>query len=131
MIDCKPMIVVVHEDRPALDALEMLLSENNYLVATFTTALRSIDFIKRNKPDLVLTQEPKDKSQGIDFLESIKRISPVTEGVFLPSPLNLDPVARRLRRGQADELLRIIERLLVILVIPERRSAPQSRPLVV
>jgi two-component SAPR family response regulator len=130
MIDCKPMIVVVHEDRQALDALEMLLSENNYLPATFTSVLRSIEFVKRNKPDLVLIQEPENKSEGIEFLESIKRISPATEGVFLPSPLSLNPVARRLNRGQADELLRIIDRLLGIMVIPERRRAPQSRPVV-
>jgi len=131
MIDRKPLIVVVHENPAALDALEVLLSEQNYLVATFTSALRSIEFIHRNGPDLILAQEPENKAKGIEFLEAIKRISPSTEGVFLPSPLDVEPADHRLRRGQADELLRIVDRLLGIMVIPEPRRAASIRPLVV
>jgi len=131
MIDRKPLIVVVHENPAALDALEVLLSEQNYLVATFTSALRSIEFIHRNSPDLILAQEPEHKAKGIEFLEAIKRISPRTEGVFLPTPLDVEADARRLRRGQAAELLRIVDRLLGIMVIPEQRRATHIRPLVV
>jgi len=131
MIDRKPLIVVVHQNHGALEALEALLSENGYRVSTFITAFRAIDYVGRNRPDLVLAQEPRHKPQGIEFLESIKRISPTTEGVFLPSPLNLDASGHRLCQGQAEELLRIIDRLLGIMVIPERRYAPQTRPLVV
>ena len=131
MIDCKPLIVVVNENPVLLEALETLLREQNYLVATFTSALRSIEFIHRSKPDLILAQEPANKAKGIEFLEAIKRISPSTEGIFLPDPLDLDPVAHRLGRVQADELLRIVDRLLGIIVIPEKRRAIHIRPLVV
>src|SRR5579862_2597262 len=125
MIDCKPLIVVVHEDPEVLDALESVLTGSDYLAATFTSAQRSIGFISRTKPDLVLAQQPGIRSHGIEFLESIKQISPSTEGIFLPSPLDLDPESRRLRRAQADELLRIVERLMGISVLPERRRSPQ------
>lgn len=131
MIDCKPLIVLVHQKPAALDALQTLLSEHHYLVSTFTSALRSIEFIHRNKPDLILAQEPENNAKGIEFLEAIKRLSPSTEGIFLPSPLDVDPVTHRLRRGQAEELLKIVDRLLGIRVISEQRRAPQARPLVV
>src|SRR5579864_6638909 len=81
MIDCKPLIVVVHEDPEVLDALESVLTGSDYLAATFTSAQRSIGFISRTKPDLVLAQQPGIRSHGIEFLESIKQISPSTEGI--------------------------------------------------
>ena len=126
MIDRKPLIVVVHEDPETLSALELLLSEQNYLVATFTSAFRSLEFIQRNKPDLILAQEPSLKPKGIEFLETIKRFSPSTEGIFLPSPVTLEAPGR-LRQSQAVELLRIVERLLGIMVLPQ----PRRRVLVV
>jgi len=131
MIDCKPLIVVVHENPAVLEALQCLLSEQDYLVSTFTSALRSIEFVHRAKPDLILAEQPGDPSKGIEFLEAIKRISPTTEGLFLPSPLRVDPADGRLRREQADELIRIVDRLLGIMVIPEQRRATRIRPLVV
>lgn len=126
MIDRQPLIVVVHEDPETLTALERVLSQNDYLVATFTSAFRSLEFISRNKPDLILAQQPDLKPKGIEYLETIKRFSPSTEGIFLPAPLKLDS-AECLCRNQADEILRIVERLLVIMVLPE----PRRRPLVV
>lgn len=130
MIDCKPLIVVVHENRDALEALERLLSEHGCLVATFTSAFRSVDYAGRNKPDLILAQEPDEKSKGMEYLETIKKISPSTEAIFLPNPLHLTS-PEQVRRRQADEILRIVDRLLVIAVLPEPRRAPQSRRLVV
>jgi len=125
MIECKPLIVVVHENTETLEALQLLLSEHDCLVSTFTSAARSTEFIGRSKPDLVLAQDPGPK-KGIEFLETIKRMSPSTEPILLPAPLDLVG-ARRLRQAQADEILRIVDRLLGVTVFPETRRIPLTR----
>ena len=125
MIDCKPLIVVVHENTETLEALQLLLSEHDCLVSTFTSAARSTEFIGRSKPDLVLAQDPGPKN-GIAFLETIKKMSPFSESILLPAPLDLVG-ARRLRQGQADEILRIVDRILGVTVFPETRRIPHTR----
>lgn len=127
MIDCKPLIVVVHEHPETLETLQLLLSEHDCLVSTFTSAARSNEFISRSKPDLVLAQDP-GPAKGVEFLENIKRLSPSTESILLPAPLDLVG-NRRLRQSQADEILRIVDRLLGVTVFPETRRIPQTRSL--
>src|SRR5258705_10693095 len=85
----RPLIVFVHEDFRILAALEGLLSERENAVATFTSHGRALEFIRRSRPDIVFAQEPQTKPQGVEFLEQIKECSSGTEGVFLPSPLDL------------------------------------------
>lgn len=120
MVDPKPLIVIVHEDARILTALEALLGSKDYLLVTFQAPERSLSFIGRNGPDLVLAQKPVAMSEGIDFLERIKHASSSTEGIFLPSPLEVDANGT-VREDQALGILRIVARLLTIRVIPEFR----------
>jgi two-component SAPR family response regulator len=131
MNDRRPLIVLVHEDFRILAALESLLAERENAVATFTSRGRSLEFIRRSKPDLVFAQEPETKPQGIEFLEQLKQCSSTTEGVFLPSPLDLEKDALSIRRIQADGILKVVERLLFSLSIPDTRrfaiGSPEER----
>jgi len=127
----KPLIVIVHEDDRILAALESLLDRKGYLVITFRAPERSLSFVGRNGPDLILVQKPASASDGIDYLERIKKVSSSTEGIFLPSPLEV-AADGSVREDQALGILRIVERLLEILVIPEFRRVEtrsfQARP---
>lgn len=120
MVDPKPLIVLVYEDDRILAALESLLGEKDYLLISFHAPERSLSFIERNGPDLVLARKPAATSEGIDYLERIKQVSSSTEGIFLPSPLEVT-VDGTVREDQASGILRIVERLLSIRVIPEFR----------
>lgn len=131
MIDRVPMIVVVHESPRILTAIESLFVPREYQVTTFTHRARSLDYIRRSKADLILAQEAPTKPEGLEYLESLKAASPSSEGFFLPSPLELESDGRSLRRAQADGILRIVDRLLFSLVIPEtRRYTVATRPVV-
>ncbi|MBV8880240.1 MAG: hypothetical protein JO332_09770 [Planctomycetaceae bacterium] len=129
MIERKPMIVVIHENLKALEALERLLGGQDYVVATFTSMFRSVEYINRNRPDLILAQRPEAKARGLEFLETMKRISPTSEAFFLPAPLDVNAEGPTLRQGQADEVLRIVDRLLGVMVLPEPRRVPHTRSL--
>lgn len=121
MSDPSPLIVFIHEDFSVLSALESLSGERDYPVSTFTSRDRALEFIRRSKPDLVFVQVPEIKSEGIDFLEQIKQCSFTTEGVFLPSPLDLEMNGVSIRKIQAEAILRIIERILFSRSIPDTR----------
>jgi response regulator RpfG family c-di-GMP phosphodiesterase len=126
MIEPKPLIVIVHEDEKVLAALEALLGTKEYLLITFTSKERSLNFIGRNGPDLVLVQRPAVPSDGITYLERIKGVSSSTEGIFLPSPLELREDGT-LKPDQSRGIAGIVERLLTIRVIPEfRRTETRS-----
>jgi DNA-binding NtrC family response regulator len=125
MPDPRPLIAVLHEDEKILAALESLLESKGYLPITFTSAERSLSFIRRNGPVLVLSQKPALVSDGLAYLEQIKRVSSSTEGIFLPSPLTLDAEGI-LTKTQADGIVRIVERLLSIATPEYRRSETRA-----
>lgn len=116
----QPLIVIVHEEDRILAALESLLGARDYLLVAFHSLERSLSFISRNAPDLVLARKPDVPADGIDYLERIKKVSSSTEGIFLPSPLEADEVGT-LRQDHARGILRIVERLLETRMIPEFR----------
>ncbi|HZE98158.1 MAG TPA: hypothetical protein VE981_14100 [Planctomycetota bacterium] len=120
MIEPKPLIVVVHDNENTLAALQSLLTTWDYLVVPFRSIPRSLSFIGRNGPDLVVAQRPAENAEALAYLEQIKQLSSSTEGIFLPEiVLESDG---GLRKEQAEEIRRIVERLLTIRVIPEFRK---------
>jgi len=131
MIERPPLIVIVHENAQTLGALEALLARRDYQVATFTRPVRALDFIRRSRAELILAEQPSVKADGIDFLEQIKMVSSSSECVFLPSPIDLEMDGRTIRRVQAEGILKIVDRLLLSLSIPDTRRytiAPGTAP---
>ncbi len=111
MSNPRPLIVIVHDEDRILAALDSLLSDKEYQIITFHSLERSLGFIRRNSPEIVLARRPESVSEGLDYLEHIKEVSSCTEGIFLPCPLVLDD-AGAVRADQAHGILRIVERLL-------------------
>ncbi len=67
-------ILVVDDDNDMCLLLNRFLTRNGYTVASANSGHAAIDWMKKNKPDLVLCDFRLDDMTGIDLLSKIGRL---------------------------------------------------------
>ncbi len=65
-------IYVVDDDKPALDALSLLLTTEGYAVRSHESARTFLDAIKQNEPGCVITDARMPGMSGLDLLAVMK-----------------------------------------------------------
>lgn len=66
-------IVVIDDDKTTLTMLTMILTKENYLVASALDGEEGLELVKSELPDLVLCDVLIPKIDGIDICEKIKK----------------------------------------------------------
>ena len=71
----KISIILVDDHQLFLDGLEAVLSKQEDLEIVFqtTSALMALDFLKKNSPDLIITDISMPEMNGVEFIKAIKK----------------------------------------------------------
>ncbi|RPH51354.1 MAG: endopeptidase La [Desulfobacteraceae bacterium] len=112
-------VLVVDDEEIARDNLEYILKKEGYQVSTAANGLEAVNILKTRNIDLILTDLKMEKMDGMQLLESAKKVSPnaelvmitgfatVTSAVdalkkgafhYLPKPINLDELRATVRQ---------------------------------
>ncbi|MDQ1330762.1 MAG: ATP-dependent Lon protease [Thermodesulfobacteriota bacterium] len=112
-------VLVVDDEEIARDNLEYILKKEGYEVSTAANGLEALNVLKTRNIDLILTDLKMEKMDGMQLLESAKKISPHAELVmitgfatvssavdalkkgafhYLPKPINLDELRSTVRQ---------------------------------
>jgi len=112
-------VLVVDDEEIARDNLEYILKKEGYQVSTAANGLEAVNILKTRNIDLILTDLKMEKMDGMQLLESAKKISPHAELVmitgfatvssavdalkkgafhYLPKPINLDELRSTVRQ---------------------------------
>lgn len=112
-------VLVVDDEEIARDNLEYILKKEGYRVSTAANGIEAVNILKAANIDLILTDLKMEKMDGMQLLESVKKISPHTELVmitgfatvnsavdalkkgafhYLPKPINLDELRSTVRQ---------------------------------
>jgi ATP-dependent Lon protease len=112
-------VLVVDDEEIARSNLEYILRKEGYRVDTAANGLEALEKAERREYDLILTDLKMEKMDGLQLLESVKRIAPFTEVVmitgyatvssavdalkkgavhYLPKPINLDELRQTVRQ---------------------------------
>ena len=70
----KAKIVVVDDDYSFRKAVARILAANNYRVVEQSNSLRAISSIIQEKPDLILLDLCMPKADGIEIIQTMKRL---------------------------------------------------------
>ena len=77
-------IVIVDDEDMVLKSINSFLSlETNYIVKTFLSAKKALEFIKDNSVDLVVSDYLMPEMDGISFLAKVKAIKPHIPRIIL------------------------------------------------
>lgn len=112
-------VLVVDDEEIARNNLEYVLRKEGYQVSAAANGLEAVNIMKTRNIDLILTDLKMEKMDGMQLLESAKKISPHAELVmitgfatvssavdalkkgafhYLPKPINLDELRSTVRQ---------------------------------
>ncbi|HSL82102.1 MAG TPA: sigma-54 dependent transcriptional regulator, partial [Thermoanaerobaculia bacterium] len=97
-------LVVVDEDPKASAALEALLREEGYEVATAGNAFQGLQLLGKLRPQVVLTELRMPGLDGLAFVERVRALSPGTRVVVMTAFGSVGAAVDAMKRG-ADEFL--------------------------
>ena len=100
----RPMhnILVVDDDNDMCLLLSRFLSRNGYTVATANSGLQATDWLKRNKPSLVLCDFRLDDMTGAELLGKIKATHPETLVIIITGYSDVKDAVEVMKLGAYD-----------------------------
>ncbi|MGI8997143.1 MAG: sigma-54-dependent transcriptional regulator, partial [Pyrinomonadaceae bacterium] len=103
-------ILVVDDDKPQREILEMILSGEGYEVTTAASGEAALKFAKERRFDLVLTDLKMTGMDGIELLQKLLAYDSSIIVVLLTAHGSIDSAKDALRRGAFDYLEKPYER---------------------
>jgi len=100
-------ILVVDDEKPQREILEMILSGEGYDVTTAASGEAGIKFAKEHRYDLVLTDLKMSGMDGIELLQHLIALDPSIIVILLTAHGSIDSAKEALRRGAYDYLEKV------------------------
>lgn len=97
-----PRIVVVDDEEEMCKILERILALEKYHVTTFSRPLPAIEFIRREPPDLVLTDMRMPDATGMDVLRAAREANPFCGVVVMTAYGTIEGGVEAMRAGAHD-----------------------------
>jgi len=111
-------ILVVDDEKDMLLLLRRIISEEtDYELQTETSPFRALDLFKNNPFDLVITDLKMPKMDGIELLETVKKIQPRVSVVILTAFATIDTAVEAIRKGAYDYITKPFRRERILLTI--------------
>ena len=128
--------VLVDDDPAQLSFLEQIFDQNNIKYQSFNNANKAIEYMKKNKPDIALTDIQMPVIDGFEFLEKVKNEETIADVPIIALTGNTKfsndtyikkGFAKRFLKPYSPvELLNIISDILNIEIEQPKLTAPQT-----
>jgi len=102
-------ILVIDNDIALCKLLEAVLNDNGYDVTISTNPYEGVALFKNSEYSLVITDIKMPGMDGIQVLEQIKRINPITPVIIITAHATVDISIQALRKGADDMLTKPFE----------------------
>ena len=95
-------VLVVDDERPILDMLDLSLSSEGYEVLTAEDGEKALEIFEKQCPKLVLTDIKMPGIDGIEVLKRIKKIDDQVEVIVITGHGDMDTAVGALKHGASD-----------------------------
>lgn len=86
----KKHILIVDDEAAIRDLLAQCLTVSGYRVTTVATAVEALEVIRRERPDLIISDLQLEESDGLEMIDQMKTLLPDTPVILLTGVL-FDP----------------------------------------
>ncbi|MEY3018706.1 MAG: hypothetical protein RL336_1841, partial [Pseudomonadota bacterium] len=100
-----PLVVVVDDEESIVSSLRRVLSRQQYRVEGFTDPRKAIEFIRAERPHVVISDMRMPDMSGQDFLEAVKTIRPECYRVVLSGFADIEATLDVVNRGAISGFL--------------------------
>ena len=110
-------ILVIDDEKNILESIKMVLTYENYPVATTNNGLDGIDLYRQLKPDIVLLDVKMPGFNGLDVLKQLKDINEFSEVIMISGHSGIEEALEAAKLGAFDFLEKPISRDKLILTV--------------
>lgn len=124
-------VLVVDDEAIARNNMEYVLKKEGLRVVTAANGLEALEKAKKQEFDLILTDLKMEKMDGLQLLESVKKIAPHTEIVMITGFATVNSAVSALKKGAAHYLAKPIDldelRATVRTILDKKRHLQMTR----
>ncbi len=102
-------ILVVDDEDIARTNMEYVLKKEGYQVRTAHNGIDALEKLKAEEFDLILTDLKMEKMDGLQLLESVRKVAPHTETVMVTGFATVNSAVDALKKGAAHYLSKPIQ----------------------
>ncbi|HPJ70694.1 MAG TPA: response regulator, partial [Candidatus Mcinerneyibacteriales bacterium] len=99
-------ILVLDDEQGMREMLQMMLEEEGYNVTTVPGIAEATAAVKQNVYDLIISDLRLEDGNGIDFLSTVKEISPFSSVIIITAYATLESALKAIRIGAYDYILK-------------------------
>jgi two-component system response regulator HydG len=110
----KPRLLIVDDEKTALDTLQEIFVHENFEVVSASSAEQALDVFRAQEFDVVLTDLRMGALDGMDLLKAIKTFRPDVEVVIMTAFGTIEKAVEAMREGAYDFVQKPLKRPLVI-----------------
>lgn len=101
-MDKKLSILVVDDEQRLVDEIGEFLKSKNFRVLSANHPVKALELVKNQPPDIAILDIRMPGMSGLDLLQEIKKITPVTEVIMISGHGDMNTVIDAMRKGAVD-----------------------------
>ncbi len=102
-------ILLVDDDPFVLKYISLFLTEKGYIVHSFEKTLDALEFLQKDKIDIVLTDIKMPQISGIELLEKIRNFEPEMPVILMTAYADLEMAVAAIKKGAYDFIMKPFE----------------------
>ncbi len=101
-MNSKLSILVVDDEQRLVDEIKEFLKNKKFKVISANHPARALEMVKEYVPDIAILDIRLPGMTGLDLLQEIKKIKPLTEVIMISGHGDMDTVIEAMRKGAID-----------------------------
>jgi DNA-binding NtrC family response regulator len=123
----KAAILVVEDEAKMRRLLELQLGEEGFLVHSAADAESGLQFLVREKPDLVVTDLRLPGMSGLEFLQAVKRVNAALPVVMMTAHGTVEAAVEAMKMGASDFVTKPFSLDELVLIIRKELDSHRLR----
>ena len=107
-------VAIVDDERPNLESLQRILKSDGAQVMTFLDPAEALPQLRKNPPDILLTDLRMGNWSGLELLEAVKLLDPSIEVILMTAYGTVEVAVEAMKKGAYDFVTKPLQRLQLL-----------------
>jgi two-component system response regulator HydG len=109
-----PLVLIVDDERPNLESLERTFTKEGWRVALAASGEEALEAVRRDRPDVVVTDLMMPGMGGEELLRAVKAIAPEIEVVLMTAFGTVEGAVAAMKEGAYDFITKPVKRHAIV-----------------
>jgi len=109
-----PLVLIVDDERSNLDSLERTFTREGWRVALAASGEEALESVRRDRPDVVVTDLMMPGMDGAELLRAVRTIAPEVEVVLMTAFGTVEGAVAAMKEGAYDFITKPVKRHAIV-----------------